>query len=223
MINNIDPNGIIKIKQEGFYFSVYGNDALILNKYLGYKTFGVNVCKTGFPINARQNVVEKLNNLSMDYDIVDKKGNVIVSKRFKSNIYEIIDSSKYPSTGIHSDSPEPKKQEKETLQDKMEAYIEILQGLSKGVNIFTGEILQGFDEDLKSYCSDISMYFDNKLKAKENTKNKYPQLGQKWSPEEDQMLLNEYQQGKSFKEMGELHKRSVGAIKSRLLKLKVDL
>ena len=36
---NIDPKGVMKIKQEGFYYSVSNNDALILNKYFRKRVF----------------------------------------------------------------------------------------------------------------------------------------------------------------------------------------
>ena len=46
MSNNIDSQGVMIIKQGGCYYNVSGNDALILNKYLGYKLYGINQYRT---------------------------------------------------------------------------------------------------------------------------------------------------------------------------------
>ena len=42
---------------------------------------------------------------------------------------------------------------------------------------------------------------------------------QSWSEKEDQQLIREYEEGKTTKEMSEIHKRTQGAIRSRLKKL----
>jgi hypothetical protein len=43
--------------------------------------------------------------------------------------------------------------------------------------------------------------------------------GKPWTEEEDNRLISHYDIGKSIKEISEEHKRTEGAIKSRLLKL----
>ncbi len=218
MINNIDPQGAIFVKQEGYYFSVSDNDALILNKYLGYKLYGVNKLKTGFPIYIKKAALQKIDNLGMNYDVVDKNGNTVVSKRFASNCYEIIDASLYGFVGVPSDMKEPGKQIKLSVDDKMKTYIDILQGLSEGCNVFTGEVISGIDDELKGFCAEMAMYFDDKLKAKERRKSTTPNQGQRWTPKDDQLLLEEYKNGKSIKELSKLFSRSSGAIRARLLK-----
>ena len=42
---------------------------------------------------------------------------------------------------------------------------------------------------------------------------------QPWTKEEDQQLIREYESGKTTKELSEIHKRTAGAIRSRLKKL----
>ncbi|MBP3607111.1 MAG: hypothetical protein J6J11_02165, partial [Treponema sp.] len=163
MVNNIDPKGIMRIKQEGFYYSVVNNDALILNKYLGYKLYGVHKFKTGFPVVGLNTVLKKIDKLGMDYDVIDKHENIVASQRFTSNSYEIIDCAEYHTTGVHSEKEEPKKQIKLSFKDKLKTYIDILQGLSEGCNIFTGEIIDNFDDELKGFCFEMAMYFDERL------------------------------------------------------------
>ena len=72
MVNNINPKGVLIIRQGGYYYNVSGNDALILNKYLGYKLYGVKKFRTGFPVSAEKTVLKKLDTLEMNYDLIDK-------------------------------------------------------------------------------------------------------------------------------------------------------
>lgn len=215
----IDSNGIITIKQEGFYYSVSGNDALIFNHYFGYKLYGKNILRTGFPVAGEKTVLGKLDALSMNYDLLDKDGNIVVSKRFENNLYEIMSVS---GEGIINEDRSPKVQPiKMNFKDKMEYYSGILNGLSDGVNVVTGEMVEGLDPEIKLQLLEMSKYFEQRLKSKERQEEKYPQQGQKWSQEEDEQLLSEYREGKTIKEISEIHNRSNGAIRSRLLGLGV--
>ena len=107
------------------------------------------------------------------------------------------------------------------FKDKMEYYSGILNGLSDGVNVVTGEMVEGLDPEIKLQLLEMSKYFEQRLKSKERQEEKYPQQGQKWSQEEDEQLLSEYREGKTIKEISEIHNRSNGAIRSRLLGLGV--
>ena len=40
-----------------------------------------------------------------------------------------------------------------------------------------------------------------------------------WTKEEDRQLIREYESGKTTKELSEIHKRTKGAVRSRLKKL----
>ncbi|MBP3495229.1 MAG: hypothetical protein J6K52_03395 [Clostridia bacterium] len=225
MVNNINPDGILIIRQGGYYYNVSGNDALILNKYLGYKLFGVKKYRTGFPVSAEKTVLKKIDTLEMNYDLIDKTEKVLVSKRFEQNRYEIIDPE-YPIEGVASDLEEPPKilkNKNKTVKEKLTQYIDILQGLSEGVNILTGEVIKDLDKELKLHLFEMSLYFDNKLKYKEKLEKKHPQHGKKWTKEEDEQLLSEYKQGKTVKELSSIHQRGVGSIRSRLIKLGVLL
>ena len=225
MINNINPYGVMVIKQGGYYYNVSGNDALILNKYLGYKLYGIKHFRTGFPVVGEKTVLKKIDTLGMDYDLLDQNGGVIISKRFENNRYEIIDPE-YPTIGVESDFEEPKKlikPKKQSFKEKLTQYIDILAALSEGVNILSGEIIEGLDEELRLYLFEMSLYFDSKLKTKERLEEKYPNHGKKWMEQEDKQLLEEYNQGKTIKELSLLYERGEGAIRSRLIKLGVLL
>ena len=130
MLNNIDPHGILIIRQGGFYYNVSGNDALILNKYLGYKLYGIKEYKTGFPVKGEKTVLKKIDTLGMDYDLLDQNGSIVKSMRFENNRYEIIDAE-YPRAGIKSDLEEPKK----LIKDRR-VFIYIIFGI-KSENDFT--------------------------------------------------------------------------------------
>ena len=225
MINKINPYGVMVIKQGGYYYNVSGNDALILNKYLGYKLYGIKQFRTGFPVAGEKTVLKKIDTLGVDYDLLDQNGGVIISKRFENNRYEIIDPE-YPTIGVESDLEEPKKlikPQKQSFKEKLTQYIDILAALSEGVNILSGEIIEGLDEELRLYLFEMSLYFDTKLKTKERLEEKYPNHGKKWMEQEDKQLLEEYNQGKTIKELSLLYERGEGAIRSRLIKLGVLL
>ena len=62
-MGKIYEDGKIVIKRTGKFCSVYGNDAWILNKYLGYQLFGNEVVQTGFPYYKSEVVFKKLDKL----------------------------------------------------------------------------------------------------------------------------------------------------------------
>lgn len=211
--------GVMIIKQGGFYYGVSGNDALLLNKHLGYKLFGVKTVRTGFPVSGEATVLKKLDSLSIDYDLINQAGDVIVSRRYDNNRYEIIEQSNPNDIEI----PAGKKIVKKPFKERIGAYIDILQGLSEGVDVLSGEVVEGVSDDLKLELFEMSIYFDERLKTKEKQEKDHPNQGQKWSAEEDEQLLTEFNEGKSVKEMSALHQRNTGAIRSRLSKLGVQL
>jgi hypothetical protein len=101
--------------------------------------------------------------------------------------------------------------------------IQILKLLSDGIDPFTGEI---FPKDSPYKHPDtVRALFKaidalGKIQSRQVRRRELPgNAGKPWSEQEDKQLINNYDTGKSFKEISEEHKRSEGAIKSRLLKL----
>lgn len=86
----IDPNGVITMKKNGVFYHIAGNDALIFHRYFGYKVFGENPVRTGIPAEKIEKVMEKLDRMSMSYDVLDQEGELISSVRFANNQYEIM-------------------------------------------------------------------------------------------------------------------------------------
>lgn len=215
MSDYIDPTGIMYIKQEGYFYGVSDNDAYILNKYLGYKLYGIHKVRTGFPIYARKSVLKLIDSLEIDYDLLDQNGCVILSKRFPENRYERITSYDYLGT------KEPIiKKPKLTIEEKMQIYLNVLEGLSEGIDINTGEIIEGISDELMESCFEIATYFDKTIKRKNKAKENMPsQNGKRWTKEDDELLLFEYNKGKTVKELSEIFERSTGSIGSRLLSL----
>jgi hypothetical protein len=101
--------------------------------------------------------------------------------------------------------------------------IEILNLLSDGIDPFTGEI---FPKDSPYQHPDtVRALFKaidalRKIQSRQLRQGSLPEnAGKPWTEEEDNQLINNYDTGKSFKEISEKHKRTESAIKSRLLKL----
>ena len=195
MFNQGGVNNVILIKQEGCFYSVSNNDALIFNKYLGYKLYGKKKIKTGFHINKLEIVLEKIDKIGMDYDIIDKKGNIVASKRFPFGVYEVIDTNICsPNTNMKNENNEAKISI--GFKEKYEYYKNILKGLSNGCNAFTGELILGIDEELKNACLEMSKYFEDRIKSKEIKDRKIPNHNKKWTKLDDELLLKEYKSGK---------------------------
>ena len=110
------------------------------------------------------------------------------------------------------------KKRNKSLQERTADYIKVLKGLSDGIDVITGEVIEGLSEDTRSELYEMSVYFERRLKMIKQQEIDNPNRGQKWTHEEDEQLLSEYNSGKSVKEISEVHCRSVGAIRSRLLK-----
>jgi len=101
--------------------------------------------------------------------------------------------------------------------------IEIIKALSEGIDPYTGEI---FPHDSPYQHPDtVKALFKaiNALELMEERNRRQKSLpenaGKSWSEEEDKKLINQFDRGMSFKELSKDHKRTEGAIKSRLVKL----
>lgn len=110
---------------------------------------------------------------------------------------------------------------------------EILNCVANSVNPYTGEVIAGIDELLKLKLEEISYLLkliDNEnsyihLKKLNRTKQQYdedsPMAWEKWTEQEDLMLIEEFKQGLSITEIAEKHKRKKGGIMARLKKHKL--
>lgn len=77
---------IIMMKYGNFY-EILGNDALIMNKLLNYKISKLsNTFKVGFPTSNLENIINKLNNYSINYIVIDKE-KIENKKEFEFNNY----------------------------------------------------------------------------------------------------------------------------------------
>ena len=95
---------------------------------------------------------------------------------------------------------------------------EIIEGLADGVNPLTGEVLPPEDSCNQA---DVVRAFHTILSALPEKKQK-PQpenAGKPWTSEDDSILSQMYEEGKTRKEICEYFKRSTGGIASRLVRL----
>ena len=77
-------NYIILIKIGSFY-ECFDKDAFIINKLFNYKLKRINNSfKLGFPIKAIDKIILKLNELNINYLVVDEE---VIRKEFKENKY----------------------------------------------------------------------------------------------------------------------------------------
>ena len=77
---------IIMMKYGNFY-EILGNDALIMNKLLNYKISKLsNTFKVVFPTSSLENIINKLNNYSINCIVIDKE-KIENKKEFEFNNY----------------------------------------------------------------------------------------------------------------------------------------
>lgn len=77
---------IIMFKYGNFY-ETFSNDALIMNSIFNYKISKLsNTFKVGFPISSLENIIEKLNEKSINYVVLNKEETI--NKKFDNNNYK---------------------------------------------------------------------------------------------------------------------------------------
>ena len=159
--------------------------------------------------------------------------------------FDIKDSDKYQAQVKITDEffkkfdmtlkSKPKK-EKDYYRINMSRF-DTLITLSKGVDPITGEILFTPSEELKQIIMNLAAFvlrkddinsnsfqvrknYDEiieKTRAKKLEKPQYKKRGQKWTSEEDNVLLEEFNNTLPLDVIAKNHDRSVNAIRSRLL------
>ena len=73
----------IIIMKYGNFYETIDNDALIINSIFNYKINKLsNTFKVGFPINTLDNIINKLNDLNINYIVLGG-----IKKEFKNNTY----------------------------------------------------------------------------------------------------------------------------------------
>lgn len=106
---------------------------------------------------------------------------------------------------------------------EIERAIELLTSLADGVDPDTGEI---FDDESPYQKPDIirALYVAistlEKQKGRDSRSRRLPNnAGRPWSQDEDEQLTSEFDNNTTISECAKIHQRTIGAIRSRLLKL----
>jgi hypothetical protein len=101
--------------------------------------------------------------------------------------------------------------------------LDIIRGLSDGVNPYTGEILQ--PESVYQNPQTVRALYRavdalEHMQGREHRKRLLPgNAGNSWSAEEDRQLCGELRNGVDFRNIAKKHGRTTGAIIARLAKL----
>jgi hypothetical protein len=101
--------------------------------------------------------------------------------------------------------------------------LEIIKALSQGVDPHTGEIYP--PDSPYQHPDTIRALFEainalEKILGRSKRQESLPEnAGKAWSTEEDKLLIEQFDKGVPVKELSGDHKRTEGAIKSKLLKL----
>ncbi|GEL78739.1 hypothetical protein [Tenuibacillus multivorans] len=101
--------------------------------------------------------------------------------------------------------------------------IEIVNLLANGVDPETGEVFPNnspyqHPEVIRSLFLAIKAL--EKMDKSEKRQKRLPRnAGKSWTEEEEYLLVKAFDEGKSINELSEVHKRTKGSIRSRLIKL----
>jgi hypothetical protein len=105
----------------------------------------------------------------------------------------------------------------------VEKYIRIIKSLSQGINPIDGTVLLQdslFIEGEINYALNVAARELSKLKDREERITNLPENNCKpWLTMEDDKLINEFRSGDTITKIAKEHKRTKGAIKSRLILL----
>ena len=165
-MNKVYKDGCIIIKRKSrFFYGVYGNDALIFNKYFGYKLYKQKQFATGFPVKNLDIVLEKIDSLSMNYKVV-AQDKVIRENYFEENCYEILDETLQHIETVENDRNLNVYFGNRKRPNKKEC-IDLLKSISKNIDYYTGEHIEGLSEDSKNQIELLIEF----LSPKSNTKN----------------------------------------------------
>jgi len=101
--------------------------------------------------------------------------------------------------------------------------IKIISALADGIDPNTGEVFpknSPYQDPDTLRALFLAIQGLEKMKSKEARSKALPDnAGQSWSREEDLELIDQFKAGASIDELAKLHGRTVGAMRSRLLKL----
>jgi len=105
---------------------------------------------------------------------------------------------------------------------ELEKTISIIKALAEGIDPFTGE---QYPSDSPYQIADTVRALGVAIKALEKQQKSVARqkslpsgAGRPWNEEEDNRLIDAYNDGDSIKELSKVHDRTEGAISSRLLK-----
>lgn len=92
-VKKIHKEDVILIQMGKFYYA-YGKDAYILSGIFGYKLneFEKNIYSVAFPVNSYAKVISKLENLKVNYLVLDRKNN-----------YEILEQQNYKNLNKYTE------------------------------------------------------------------------------------------------------------------------
>lgn len=203
------PNHLV-LTHTGYFYMSWGRAAEVLNEILNYTlaySKKGNVPYTGG--TSLEIIEDALQSNCINYIVVDK-GQIIEKCE-----YETCDEIFYRKEDFPSSTRSDKYAD---ISD--DEKLQVIDALLRGIDPSTGELL---DEDHfvnEDVVKAVLMTALHAIERKqEREKNKKPSSGARWTEEEDERLVEEYNSNMPITEIAEMHGRSTGSIQSRLLKL----
>lgn len=141
-VKKIHKEDVILIQMGKFYYA-YGKDAYILSGIFGYKLneFEKNIYSVAFPVNSYTKVISKLENLKVNYLVLDRKNN-----------YEILELQNYKNLNKYT----------EVLEKNIEK-VKIKIRIDKITNFLNSQI--GDTDDLRKLIAKIERVINERRKV----------------------------------------------------------
>ncbi|MBR1680155.1 MAG: hypothetical protein IJ704_05960 [Bacilli bacterium] len=198
----------ICFKRQQYFYVIYDNDALIMQKIFGLKVSDSGRFKTGIPIIYSERYFSKLDELHINY-VVLSGDKIKIKKEFADSKYENLLPKDYSPT-VSSLLSRASLKNKGLALDFYKG-IDILKGLVNEVNIFTAEKITGIDKDLKVYLAKfIKMLEDDCNKPHTYFKKRY------WTEDEKKYLIEEYNSHQKISIIARKLGRSTSSVKQKL-------
>ena len=203
-----NPNYLI-ITKAGYFYMAWGRSAEVLNEVLDYNLAYTKkgVAYTGG--TSLEIIGNALETNHLNY-IVIERGEITCKREF-----EYCDEIFYRPEDFAGSK-------KSTIYDGItdEEKLQAIDALLNKVDPATGEILDESHLVYEDVVQAILLTAQKAIQRKqEREKKKKESAGAKWTSEEDAQLIEEYRKHLPIQEIAEIHKRSAGAIQSRIVKL----
>ena len=210
--------------QNGSFFDAYNESAHILHSELGFENYlnQWQVRTVGFPVSSREKNLKRLEEGGISYAVVEQDGEGwngrmarVVTRVFRPGS---MPTTRPDASARSQPSSDPDVPNETDLQSRLGARarrtgLTLAHGRAGEVIICSedGAIVARVPPDSEASLDWHVIQADKRLR--------FPRHGSKWSSDEDELLRRRFATNPDIDALSGLHQRTLGGIRSRLIKL----